>query len=270
MFGLFFLYGWANIPLTYLLAYIFKSPSTGFAIIVILYLLTSQASIVAVNVLTLPGIDLKDVADVLEWLFLILLPNFSFGQGITDIYQNYEFTGICKKVIDQLPPNIPLEFACLALPNPCCIGLKSGCGVDDKNKPIPCLPWNKNYMAWEKPGLGRYFTFMTLQFVVLFSLVFIYELGLLRKIFYVIKTLFCSSPSEESQNIDIHYKQKAEEELFGDIQKDSDVLEEENRIKTEKNDLLCIDQLTKYYGDFMAVKGISVGIQPGECFGLLG
>lgn len=217
----------------------------------------------AVNILQLPGIDLANVADILEWLFLIILPSFSFGQGIADMYGNLEYTKVCAKY-EKLSP---LSVICEKRPNICCIGQGTGCGIDQKGVAVDCLRWTKNYMAWDKPGLGRYFTFMPLQFLVLFGLVFLYELGLLRKAFYTIKS-FISRPLNEHTIINM--KQKEEEDLFGDIPKDSDVLEEENRIKKDKHDLLSIDNLTKYYGQFMAVKGISVGIQPGECFGLLG
>ena len=35
-------------------------------------------------------------------------------------------------------------------------------------------------------------------------------------------------------------------------------------------DKLVVHNLTKYYGSFLAVDGLSVGIPAGECFGLLG
>ncbi len=125
-------------------------------------------------------------------------------------------------------------------------------------------------MSWEKPGVGRYFLFMIVQFIVMFSFVIFYELGYLRKVIYMIKSMFGLRKTNNNKTNDLTSEQKNIEELFGDIQKDQDVILEEKRIDSNKNDLLCIDNLTKYYSNFMAVKGISLGIKKGECFGLLG
>ena len=62
----------------------------------------------------------------------------------------------------------------------------------------------------------------------------------------------------------------------GDISKDQDVIAEEVRISkldvinSDSKEIFIIDGLTKYFGSFMAVKGISFSIQKAECFGLLG
>lgn len=110
-----------------------------------------------------------------------------------------------------------------------------------------------DYLSWKSPGLGRNIFFMSLQFIIFLGIVLLYELGFLEKIFY--KT---TKPVEITQRNN------------NDIAKDEDVLEEERRISTDKSDFLCVDQLTKYYSSFMAVKGISFGVKEGDCFGLLG
>ena len=86
----------------------------------------------------------------------------------------------------------------------------------------------------------------------------------------------------------INYSQIQEEQLYDDMPKDSDVIDEENRISNMDSkflsapvnqineyvntyqEIFIIDKLTKYYDDFMAVKGISFGLFNAECFGLLG
>ena len=57
---------------------------------------------------------------------------------------------------------------------------------------------------------------------------------------------------------------------------DSDVTAERQRLKDTpletlraQNSVLMVD-LTKRYGSFVAVDGLSVGVTPGECFGLAG
>ena len=54
---------------------------------------------------------------------------------------------------------------------------------------------------------------------------------------------------------------------------DNDVKVEENRVLTggAKNDLIVLSQLCKIYGNGKkAVDSLSLGIPPGQCFGLLG
>ena len=60
------------------------------------------------------------------------------------------------------------------------------------------------------------------------------------------------------------------------VLEDSDVVEEGNRIKNTtlsgliKTDSVVLKELKKYYGSFLAVDTLSLGITQGECFGLLG
>lgn len=66
------------------------------------------------------------------------------------------------------------------------------------------------------------------------------------------------------------------EKLYGDVEKDSDVLEEEERIAQnstfddQNSEIFLANKLTKSYSNFKAVKGISFAIKNSECFGLLG
>ena len=60
------------------------------------------------------------------------------------------------------------------------------------------------------------------------------------------------------------------------LAEDSDVAAERVRLKDvpletlrPQNSVLMVD-LTKRYGSFLAVDGLSVGVTPGECFGLAG
>ena len=70
-------------------------------------------------------------------------------------------------------------------------------------------------------------------------------------------------------------EQASIEKLYGDVAKDFDVVQEEKRIskidpRIGYNEILIVDKLTKYYSNFVAVKGISFAMNKSECFGLLG
>ena len=79
VFGLLTVYGFAHISQIYLLSYLFKVSATGFATMVGWNILSSQATLTPVAILTLPQLDLVDVSNALEWLFIIIFPNFAFG-----------------------------------------------------------------------------------------------------------------------------------------------------------------------------------------------
>jgi ATP-binding cassette, subfamily A (ABC1), member 3 len=106
---------------------------------------------------------------------------------------------------------------------------------------------------------------MILQFIVYFGIVLLIETGLLTQLKYLI---FDSNTLEQP----LTQQQFTLEEQYGDIQKDSDVINEEKRIsrKEMNQEIFVVDRLTKYYSRFMAVKGISFSLDSSECFGLLG
>jgi ATP-binding cassette subfamily A (ABC1) protein 3 len=74
-----------------------------------------QATLLAVVILSIPQLELLDVANILQWIFLILFPNYCLGQGLTDIYQNAFLNKLCE----------PLVPYCAFEPNPCCKGKTS-------------------------------------------------------------------------------------------------------------------------------------------------
>jgi hypothetical protein len=71
-----------------------------------------QATLLAIVILSIPQLGLLNVADILEWIFIVLFPNFSLGQGLNDIYQNSALNDLCQ----------PLVQYCVFGPNPCCKG----------------------------------------------------------------------------------------------------------------------------------------------------
>ena len=127
-----------------------------------------------------------------------------------------------------------------------------------------CLYWNKNYWAWEKPGILSFFVFMIIQFLIQTLILILYETGLLTELFYKIRSLFCRNNS-----VNENYLKE------GDIAKDNNVIAEENDIANNLKEKLAteifiVDRLKKYYSNFMAVRGISFSLKPNDCFGLLG
>ncbi|CAF0888563.1 unnamed protein product [Brachionus calyciflorus] len=257
--SLLILYGFSHIPQIYMFSYLFRIPATGFASLVVWNIMSSQATLTPTQILTLPQLELVDVSKILEWIFLVIFPNFTFGQGMIDLYNNIQITRICKNVSEICP----------YIKNPCC-NYYNPSDPERCGKNTDCLMWTEDYMSWEKPGLLRFFVFMPLQFLIMFGAVLIYEAGYFRYIKYTFRNLFGLDKINEIDN----EQQMELEREYGDIKKDEDVIREENRI-TEKminpiEEIFVVDRLTKYFSNFMAVKGISFTLKPSECFGLLG
>ncbi|GFS03123.1 ATP-binding cassette sub-family A member 3 [Elysia marginata] len=127
-----------------------------------------------------------------------------------------------------------------------------------------CLHHNKNFLGWEKNGIGRMLFFLAIQGVVLWAVIAVVEAGVLQKIRHFV------AKAGESPRVP-----RTPAAATG-VQEDEDVVREKARINNLVQDgrldcdKLVVHNLTKYYGSFLAVDGLSVGIPAGECFGLLG
>lgn len=104
--------------------------------------------------------------------------------------------------------------------------------------------------AWKEPGIGRNLVYMAVTGVVCFIILLIIEYRLFEGISYYISSFF-------------------ERELpvpAAQTQIDTDVDAEKKRVKQMKMpDLqannLVLQSLSKYYGKFLAVNQLSIGIQ---------
>ena len=132
----FILYGWAMLPLMYLLSFLFSIPATGFTrttmfniftgvlcnhqcwnsfleLFCFVFLTTGMATLITVVILQIPELQLVEVADVLDWIFMTL-PNYSLGMAFNNLYTNSRAVEYCTRPI--------VVFACKTglRPNPCC------------------------------------------------------------------------------------------------------------------------------------------------------
>ena len=125
-----------------------------------------------------------------------------------------------------------------------------------------CLAYTNNYLSWERGGIGRHLVFLTCQGFVYFLFLFIIESQALQHLWYLVR------PKDD------RFAPESDEGSV--VQEDSDVLEERQRILSSDHDMLLnsdalvLYELTKYYDNLLAVDKLSLGIQRGECFGLLG
>uniref|UniRef100_A0A8C0FHU3 ATP binding cassette subfamily A member 3 n=1 Tax=Bubo bubo TaxID=30461 RepID=A0A8C0FHU3_BUBBB len=156
---IFLLYGWAIIPLMYLLSFFFSVAATAYTRLTIFNILSGTATFLAVTIMSIPELGLVDLSKTLDKVFLVL-PNYCLGQCISDFYQNYEFIQFCTSSVEAI-------FICKAFN----------------------ISYQMNYFSWETPGIGRYLTSLTIQGFSFLFLLFLIETNLLWRL----RTLVCAS-----------------------------------------------------------------------------
>lgn len=114
----------------------------------------------------------------------------------------------------------------------------------------------QEYYGWEDPGIGRNMIFFAGVSILLFTLLIMIEYRIPQRIIYELHGRNVRAPLDNSQE-------------------DDDVANEKHKIDnmspSEINaHSLLLKNFSKYYGKFLAVNKLSVGIKRAECFGLLG
>ena len=221
------LYGWAIIPLMYLFSFMFRTASTAFVVLTIFNILTGLATLLTVFILSIPQLDLLDVADALKWAFLVL-PNYCLGQGIGDIFNNYNAIDLFNKEVQ-----ICLKSARCRELGPFCT--KAACEEFIRNLGGQTLQFQEDYLAWDNPGIGRYLVFLSWEGVVFFVLVLLIEFRVCSQI----QVALCSRGSTGDE-LDV---------IQSALIDDDDVLQEKRRILTSEavEDVLVIKDLTKIF-----------------------
>ncbi|KFB48612.1 AGAP006380-PA-like protein [Anopheles sinensis] len=230
-------FGLAALPVTYLFSFFFAVSATGFVRMMFVNVLSGAIFFTVVNVLKFPGIDLSQVAEGLEWVFMFF-PNFILSHGLNNLNQATSTANSCARSCEQLGPACVAGNMC-AITERCCD-----------------LEW----FSFGKFGIIRNLLFSLLLCAIGFGLLIAQEYGMLRRSFQWLrrrKTTPMNDPSGD------------------DAEQDSDVLEEKRRVQNlSRADLdghnLLLRDVSKFYGNFQAVNKLSIGIDHSECFGLLG
>jgi len=80
-------------------------------------------AVLAIVILKIPDLGTVDIANALEWVFYVVLPNFCFNKALQDLITKHQFSSVCSK-IDEV---IDREMFCDIIrnnskTNPCCPG----------------------------------------------------------------------------------------------------------------------------------------------------
>ncbi|XP_036595474.1 ATP-binding cassette sub-family A member 3-like [Trichosurus vulpecula] len=232
------LYGWSVIPCMYLMSFLFSGSASGCAKLIILNIITGTVPFIVISITGQNELALPKVTKSLDAMFQ-LLPNYDLAMAFANMYYNYEIKQLCK--IMQVP--------------------KERC------KNLTHLVPQEDIYAWQSLGIGKYLTSMAVTGFVFLLLLFFIETNLFRKLKISFRKIF-----EREKSSQVHTRPSL-------IFKDQDVENERERILNSLPELLqttplITKELTKVYSHrkapVLAVNKISLTVQKGECFGLLG
>lgn len=121
-----------------------------------------------------------------------------------------------------------------------------------------------NAITMEVNGCGRDILFLFIDGIIYFLILLLLESSFLKYIFH-----------RACQRLRVLWKKVDSQLVTSTLPEDSDVLHEEERVNTNHeqvshNDALVSLNLTKIFGNVIAVNSLTFGIHKKECFGLLG
>ncbi|KXJ71644.1 hypothetical protein RP20_CCG020100 [Aedes albopictus] len=224
------LFGFAVIPTTYLFSYLFDVPATGFVKMMLLNIISGSVLFTAVTLLKFEGIDLQDVAEVLEWVFM-LFPNFVLSHSLNNLNMVASTEDLCAKQC-ELIPMCTNELLCLLIPQ-CC---------------------GQEIFTFDEGGINRNLLFLVAIGVVAFGLIMFIEFRVFKRIFDRKVTV---AGADDDSSVD------------SDVLEEKQRIAAMSQSEINSYNLVLKD-LSKYYKKFRAVNNLSVGIRHSECFGLLG
>ena len=172
-------------------------------------IVTGLAAMLAVTIMAVIP-STQDAADVLRKI-LLFLPNYCFGQALSDLYTNWQYLDLFKKVLSNPEIEQGIALACQALPSlsyckVCLITSPSFDGTEccrEINIPglIPStLTCPVPVLSLDTPGVGRYVIGMGAQVVVFLFLLLAVEQNLLTSLIARIRHLTSGTQTSGKPN----------------------------------------------------------------------
>ncbi|XP_078609223.1 phospholipid-transporting ATPase ABCA3-like isoform X2 [Branchiostoma floridae x Branchiostoma japonicum] len=138
------LYGWAALPFTYMVGFMFDSPLTAYSLITFLLSMVTLGSIIAVFILGSVTGD-EDIAEILNFVFL-LLPTHAMGKGFIDLSTNSQLRDQCTSS----------DFN------------KQACEASN-------VTYYENNFEWNTPGVGQSVAYLAGEGLVYFLITLLIE-----------------------------------------------------------------------------------------------
>ncbi|XP_036135798.1 ATP-binding cassette sub-family A member 17-like, partial [Molossus molossus] len=234
----FMLYGWAIIPLIYLISFCFDNASSACVKLIIMLTFLSIGPFIVVSVTSEKDLGYTSISESLDNTFL-LFPGYCLAMAFANLYFNFELQKFCS--VKNLN-----EIEC--------------------NQVVQGYQLQRNIYAWKSLGMGKYLTALAISGLVYIELLFFIETNAL----WQLKASFSDFWRKR--------KLQVVSQSMVSVPGDQDVEEEARRIKTnlkklcEKNPLV-LKEVSKVYAKKvppLAVNKISFTVQEEDCFGLLG
>ncbi|KAK9739397.1 ABC transporter [Popillia japonica] len=232
--ALIIVFGFAILPFIYLVAFLFRRPSSAYSAISLFILLVAIAFYILRVI-----VDRQKymVLKIVDGLFLYF-PVYSLLCGVHNVSRLYNWNEMCDNVNKQFEQvgekNITVaDYACFKAPEMCC---------------------DLGYYSMGN-GISKSLIYMVTSGVIFFLLLFIHEYGVRGYLVYIFTFFLRKPPKTEGTE-------------------DADVLEEKRQIRQgiidpSTHEVLMKD-ITKYFKRFLAVNQLCIGVKQYECFGLLG
>ncbi|XP_042778092.1 phospholipid-transporting ATPase ABCA3-like isoform X1 [Panthera leo] len=237
---IFMLYGWSVIPLMYLLSFLFTKSTSAYIKLVLFNYLSGIFSVLIDATLQFE-VQHKMSKATRAFILnsLLFFPNYNLAKCIDDYFTFYQIKKWCSG--NKLPVYI-------------------NCSKENTAK---------NVYSLEEKMIGKYMIVMSITGFICLLLLFFLDTTLWKLRTFLSQYVYFGIYKT-------FRKEKVSKELSGESD-DEDVQNERQRILGQPRELLnsavLIKELTKIYFKYpviLAVKNISVTIQKGECFGLLG
>ncbi|XP_015215344.2 phospholipid-transporting ATPase ABCA3 isoform X1 [Lepisosteus oculatus] len=232
------LYGWAVIPLMYLLSFLFSTAATAYTRLTIFNMISGTATFLTVTIMAIPELKLVDLSKILDKVFLVF-PNYCLGMAFSEFYQNYELLKFC--------PSSSLSEAICQMYN---------------------LTYQENYFDWAAPGVGRFLVALSSQGAVFLVLLFVIELHWFRTLCRLCGALF-----RRRKKVAVTSEAALVPEDRDVAEERKRVLECQPAVESMMGSPLVLQELSKVYSSgetLLAVDRLSLAVGKGECFGLLG
>ncbi|TKR67159.1 hypothetical protein L596_023352 [Steinernema carpocapsae] len=252
------LFAWTVIPFVYTFQFAFNSAAKGHTMIVVYLSITGLIGAIAVPSIRLSQIDpskKSDTAYIWSIVFSWFFPVYNLSNCFITVYSNEVARRACLTISKKS------GYTCSTLFNAAYFE-PSCCGNDSQRKFV------NNVLAHtsEKGILIGIIFFMIQGFIFWFTTIAL-ENGWFSKM--CVRKEKPQTKTAKNGHINLAFNTN---NLQQKSVEDSDVLEEKRLVQnmTAQSHTIIVDKLTKWYGSFNAVKGVSFHVDIRDCFGLLG
>nr|CAD7446317.1 unnamed protein product [Timema bartmani] len=270
--GVFFLmivlYGLSGIPYAYIFTYFKKSATDGFCH----YIFSSV--LIGVTILYC-----SFVYKLLGWMKYLLwfLPHICLSRGLNMFSAQVVKNIRCRQLKDDK------TFVCTLDPSHLCCKSNFDDSSSKRHFAYLDFPHENN-----ENGIGLEVLFLALNSVLYVVIIMLAEYGVIHKIRkFFRKSQLSNIKCDREMDEDVVKEQiRVKKHIHGDHAACHGVTRanssgpsstsggycssQETQKQGTNHDIFLVDKLVKMYQSFVAVNGISFGVKPGECFGLLG